>query len=260
MSRKTKFSQPVVQKHCVSIGGGLLRSPVVVKLAGPRDEYIELKKMNPWLCEAASGQCYSRAPLSRTQLIEHFKAGLKAVPDGEDPAHQAPQKVDKMDGLFGNKPKPAIAAVVKPRRSKTNKTKFVECATTLKHPSRYGGADMYTWRLWQKGGSDAPWIHIDDLCAAIDYLHEEVVAQGVPALDQDESHDREREIGSCSWDRRDFAWMARVTGASGDSYRKCFMVPTKNSDGVALTPEQFGPAKETARLLALSWVKTKEAM
>lgn len=262
MSRK--FTKPVVQKNCVSIGGGLLRSAVVAKLAGPGDQYIELKKMGPWLCEAAAGQPYCKAPLSRTQLIQHFKAGLKAGPDDEAPACQAPKKVDRMDSLFGDpRPKPAIAAVIKPRRPvgkngvvHKDKAKWPECTKSLKHPRQYGGTEMYTWRLWQKSGSDTPWIHMDDLVTAIEYMHEEVKSQGVPPLEQDEAPDR----GGCCWDRRDFAWYGRVTGESGDSYRKCFMVPTKSAEGVALTPEKFDKVKEDVRIEAAAWVESHKTM
>ena len=274
MCKRNGFKKPVVNRNCVSIGCGMLKSAVVVIPSGPGNEYVELKKMTPWLCAAVAGVTYSKAPLRRTRLLDDLKLHLKIASD--KPALAAiPAVLDKMQKLFDKAP--ALAAIDKPgaaidepvhspvkiaqtghgpTRPKKGIPDFVK---TVQLPNPFGGTGMCRWRLWHKGNSDSVCLHIDDLPMAIEYLHEEVEHQGVPPLE--EVVDDEDVGGSISWDRRDFSWQVRIrSGMSGLIHRKNFGVAMKSSpSGDRLTPQEFSAAKEEARKEATMWLTDNDA-
>ena len=64
-----------------SVAGGMLSEPVVVKVEGPQNQYVHIKKKAGWLCLMTTGSTYSMAPLHRTRLIEIFEKELNQGPD-----------------------------------------------------------------------------------------------------------------------------------------------------------------------------------
>ena len=286
MCKKDPFKKPVIQKDCVAIACGLLKTPAVITPRGPDDAYVEVMKSTPWLCLATTGTCYKSGPLGRTRLLEAFKVEMNnvAAADETPPVEHAPaktNKADKMNLLFANMPPgslPAPAAKIEPiagrayrkhsrvKAPRADKNHIPatrkEFTKTIKHPLHFGGQELAEWRLWRKSGSDAVWLHVDDLVAAVEYLHSEAAQQGVlpsaedgsgrPALaDGDERPDIG---GSCSFDRRDYMWQVRVSGST-EVHRKSFAVPTKNvNTGECLTLKEFIEAKIAVRKAAMEWM------
>ena len=133
---------------------------------------------------------------------------------------------------------------------------------TVELPLHFGGQELTEWRLWHKHGSDSVWLHIDDLVAAVEYLHEEAQNQGVlpmavAEIEIEESELHEDPGGSISWDRRDYYWQAKVRGSVTNTlHRKTFKVPMKKEDGGGrLTTEEYEAAKALARQAALEWIE-----
>lgn len=223
----------------VTIRGGLLREPVVVTCKGPGDQYIELKKGSPWLCESATGQTYSSAPLKRTRLIENLKEVLDAGPD-------AVAFEDKLSRFSVNSGADALAPTTK-RDGKTDKMQKTKVAfeKLASLPGSFGGKVKVSWRLWRPAAAESVWVHRDDIPQAIKYLHTEMKMMGVDEVDtgkegSDESGSEENWVNErCFWDRRDLAWQGRVTGVDGVKYRITRSVPQKDEAGTPLKPSEF---------------------
>lgn len=291
MCKKDPFKTPVIRKDCVAIGCGLLKAAAVITPSGPDDAYVEVRKSTPWLCLAATGTCHKSGPLGRTRLLEAFKIEMlhtlaDAPTDETPPVEHAPAKTDKADKmnlLFANMPPGSLSApaaeiesiaartyrkhstVKTPRADKNSKAPAIrkEFTKTIKHPLHFGGQELAEWRLWRKSGSDMVWLHIDDLVAAVEYLHSEAKHQGVPPSAEDGSGLPALADGaglpviggSCTFDRRDYMWQVKVRGST-NIHRKSFAVPTKNvNTGEFLSTEEFIEAKIVVRKAAHEWME-----
>ena len=202
--------------------------------------------------------------------------------DAPPPVEPVPPKSpDKMNLLFANTPAPAakiepIAARAYRKKKQTvcsksqkgkNEGKSSTKASwskTIKHPKHFGGQELAEWRLWRNRGSDVVWLHVDDLVAAVEYLHAEAINQGVSPSTVDGSElpalavDDGLSIGgSCSWCRRDYMWQVRVKGnKTGETHRKTFAVAMKSENtSDRLSAEEFVEAKEVARKAAVEWME-----
>jgi len=288
MCKKDPFKKPVIQKDCVAIACGLLKSAAVITPGGPDDAYVELMKSSPWLCQAVTGVCYKSGPLGRTRLLEAFKVEMKKAEDFEmhqdqtDAPEPVPAKNDKMNLLFANTPAPA--AKIEPisarayrkknktvcSKSQTSPTKGksptkASSAKTIKHPLHFGGQELAEWRLWRKGGSDVVWLHVDDLVAAVEYLHAEAMNQGVPPSTVDGSELPALAVddglsdngGSCSWCRRDYMWQVRCKGKkTQEIHRRNFKVAMKSeTTSDRLSIQEFVDAKQVAHKAAMEWME-----
>ena len=283
MCKKNKFKNPVIHKNCVAIACGFLKTAAVITPGGPDNEYVEVGRSTPWLCEAASGVHYKTGPLKRTRLLDTFKVQMQgALLDACKPAESAlaaAGKVDKMQLLFANVP----AAVVPHRNTRTRGSpeksgkedkaekgkspkiikKDLDFTKTLDLPWHFGGTELYGWRLWHKRGSESLWLHIDDLVPAVEHLHSEVENQGVLPMEPDEEDDPAlaEHVGSVSWDHRDYYWQVRVRGdKSGTLHRKTFKVSMNNLEtGDRLSVDDFLENKESVRLEAYKCMAELEA-
>ena len=278
MCKKSAFKKPVVKKNCIAIACGFLKAAVVITPGGPDDEYIEMQRSSPWLCEAVSGVHHKSGPLKRTKLLDVFKQGLNKGEIEESSiaatgGTEVENPPDKMKMLFANMPAPAAKTLgqVQARAARKTHAKYKgqqmdvkrkgvgSFAKTVELPLHFGGQELTEWRLWHKHGCDSVWLHIDDLVAAVEYLHEEAQNQGVlpMAVVETEEPEHEDPAGSISWDRRDYYWQAKVRGSVTNTlHRKTFKVPMKNENGGGrLTTEEFDAARALAHQAALEWIE-----
>ena len=232
-----QFRAPVVEKNAVVLKFGMARSPTVLTLGGPGGQYVELKKMSPWLCEIVSGKTYSSSPLHRSKLIEKFKDSLSEGPD------KKPVAGDKM----------ALLATPAPAAVAHAKTK-VEFEKVVWLPGKFDSDEPRSWKIWHKAGSDCPWVHIDHLADAVVHMNSEVVAHGVREAEDTQEPNQKPAV---SWDRRDLCWSVRVKGEiSGMLHRTSFYVPRKSATtGEYLCSEEFQAQKNAQEMMAQEWAK-----
>lgn len=231
---------PVLQKNAVVLKLGLAKSPVVLSLGGPGDQYVELKKMSPWLCEIASGKTYSSSPLQRSKLIEKFKDALAEGPD------KTLVPGDKMALLnIGASLTPAPAAEMHAKK----KGDFEKVARL---PCKFSSQEQRSWKLWHKVGNESPWVHMDHLIDAIAYMNSEVADHGVPQVEEPSEPNQKPAV---SWDRRDLCWSVRVKGEiSGLLHRSNIYVSKKSAaTGEYLNAAEFQLQKKAQELVAQDW-------
>lgn len=236
--QKKAYQKPVLQKDAVVLKLGLAKQPVVLAPCGPDDKYVELKKMSPWLCEVVSGTPFNRAPLARSKLIEKFRDALAEGPD------KMIVPGDKMaalkSGTIACRQLPTIAVDLKKMGS------FEKVAQL---PGKFGSSEKRSWKLYHKMGTECPWVHIEHIVDAIEYMNTEVTEHGVPQIEEQEDPN---DTPPVCWDRRDMCWIVRVRGElSGVTNKSRVYVQKKNDvSGFHLTPGEFQTQKEVQRLAA----------
>jgi len=160
-----------------------------LKGRGPRKAYVELTKSSPWLYEAATGTCYSKAPLNRTKLIDIPRRVLDLGPDKF-------LLDDKLAKRASATRAPALAAAsASATATPEKKTRATHDFTrTAMVAGTFGGTGATARRLWRPARTDAVWLHVEDVPKAIEHLRLKASMKGVEAVGGEAVEDLSHEL------------------------------------------------------------------
>ena len=132
---------------------------------------------------------------------------------------------------------------------------------TVRMPALFGGraaVESAVRVLVTKNKQMEVWVHKDDVMVVLEYLYKEVDMKGVGPLPDEESQE-ETPKTSVWWDRRDFAWCARATDATGQTHRLTKCVPRKDRlTGKLFSVSQFLAEKICTRERVDYWLTTHQ--
>ena len=259
----TKQWKPINMKTELTLSGGLLRKPLALNTTvlvcnNVETHFVEIKKDESWLCEAATGKGRSARPLTRSSVIDDIRKALSAVADKPEACMNADSDNKMGDMAYeGEGEEPEID----PSPSKNEKKVAFEDidgqVRTIKLPARWcsqnSSESEETHELMAVSWGKKLFIDSSSLSWLLQYLRDQVEAQNVPAV----AGKDDIANGSCLyWDFRDQAWQARVLQPDGSYVRRQGAIKRRmSSDGDRCHGLSFEEARQVVKSEMELWVQ-----